>query len=286
MTGKGRLRLKTEIDDRSGFCFGVVKAIKKAEELLDQGEEVYCVGQIVHNEEEVNRLKKKGLTTISHKDLPKFKHKNILFRAHGEPPERYSKAREHDNHIVDASCPIILKLQRDIRKAHENGENIFIFGKHNHPEVIGLNGQSGNQAVVFDSLEELRKKDIPGRLTLFSQTTMSLDEYHKVVDYLKNRGSEVKVWDSICRQVSGRREEIEQFCRTHDKIIFVAGRHSSNGKVLYNICKQQNPHAHFVSSANEVRSDWFSEEESVGICGATSTPQWLLEQVKETLDAL
>ncbi|MFW6101098.1 MAG: 4-hydroxy-3-methylbut-2-enyl diphosphate reductase [Bacteroidota bacterium] len=286
MTGKGKLRLKTEIDDRSGFCFGVVKAIKKAESLLNQGEEVYCVGQIVHNEEEVKRLKKKGLTTISYKDLPKFKHKNILFRAHGEPPESYSKAREHDNRIVDASCPIILKLQSDIRKAHENGENVFIFGKHNHPEVIGLTGQTGNQAVVFQSLEELRDKALPDRLTLFSQTTMSLGEFYNAADYLENQGTEVKVRDSICRQVSNRREELERFCQTHDKIVFVAGKHSSNGKVLYNICKQQNPRAHFVSSAKEVRSEWFNEEETVGICGATSTPHWLLEQVKETLDAL
>ena len=286
MTGKGKLRLRTEIDNRSGFCFGVVKAIKKAEELLDQGEVVYCVGQIVHNEEEVNRLKKKGMITIPHEDLPKYEHKNILFRAHGEPPESYSKARENDNRVVDASCPIILKLQKDIRKAYQNGENIFIFGKHNHPEVIGLNGQTGRQAVIFDSLDELRKKDLPDRLTLFSQTTMSLDEFYKVVDYLKNQGAEVKVRDSICRQVSNRRQEMESFCRRHDKIVFVAGKHSSNGKVLYNICKQQNPEVRFVSSASEVRSDWFNEEESVGICGATSTPQWLLQQVKETVDAL
>lgn len=286
MTGKGKLRLKTEIDDRSGFCFGVVKAIKKAEELLDQGEVVYCVGQIVHNEEEVNRLKEKGLITISHEELPKYEHKNILFRAHGEPPESYSRAREHDNRIVDASCPIILKLQKDIRKAYQNGENIFIFGKHNHPEVIGLNGQTSNQAVVFQSLEELRKKDIPEQLTLFSQTTMSLDEFNKIVDYLKNRGTDVKVRDSICRQVANRRQEMERFCQTHDRIVFVAGKHSSNGKVLYNICKQKNPRAHFVSSAKEVRSEWFSKEESVGICGATSTPQWLLLQVKETVDEL
>ena len=286
MTGKSKLRLKSEIDDRSGFCFGVIRAIEKAEELLDQGKVVYCVGQIVHNEEEVNRLKKKGLITINQEDLHRYKDKNVLFRAHGEPPESYSKAREHDNRIVDASCPIVLKLQKDIKKAYDNGENIFIFGKNNHPEVVGLNGQTGNQAAVFQSLEELKERNIPDKLTLFSQTTMSLDEFYKIVDYLKSQGKEVKVRDSICRQVSNRRQELEKFCQSHDKIVFVAGKNSSNGKMLYNICKQQNPNAHFVSSANEVDSNWFSEEETVGICGATSTPQWLLEQVKETIDAL
>lgn len=284
MTTKERLKLKAEIDERSGFCFGVIRAIKKAEELLDQGETVYCVGEIVHNDEEVNRLKKKGLVTISVDQLPDFEHKNILFRAHGEPPETYLIARKNNNRVIDASCPIILKLQRDIKKADEDGENIFIFGKHHHPEVIGLNGQAGNRAVVFETLDELKQIDIPDKLTLFSQTTKSLDEFYTIVDYLKNLEKEVKVRDTICRQVANRRHELEEFSRTHDKIVFVAGKNSSNGRVLYNICKRQNPQSYFISSPDELAVDWFNEGENIGICGATSTPQWLLEQVKAHIE--
>ena len=283
---KGSLNLKADIDKRSGFCFGVVNAIRKAEDLLDKEEVVYCVGQIVHNDEEVNRLEKKGMITINHNDLQNIKQKNVLFRAHGEPPESYGIARKNDNRIIDASCPIILKLQKDIRKAYQNGDNIFIFGKHNHPEVLGLNGQIGYQATVIDSLDELMQMEIPEKLTLFSQTTMNLEDFYQVVDYLKNKKINVKVRDTICRQVSNRRGELQKFCCAHDRVVFVAGKQSSNGKMLYNICNKQNPNAHFISSASEIQKDWFNEEETIGITGATSTPMWLMEKVKEEIEAL
>jgi 4-hydroxy-3-methylbut-2-enyl diphosphate reductase len=286
MVNEKKLNLQAEIDERSGFCFGVINAIKKAEELLDKGEKVYCVGQIVHNDEEVKRLFDKGLQTIDHKQLRKLEGQNILFRAHGEPPESYELAREHNNVIVDASCPIILKLQRDVHKAWKNGENIYLFGKHNHPEIIGLSGQTNNEAAVFESLEELKEKQIPDKLTLFSQTTKSLKAFYDVIEYLENKRIDVKVKDTICRQVSNREHELKEFSRTHDKIVFIAGKHSSNGKVLYEVCKSINPQSYFITSPKEIKPEWFINNEFIGICGATSTPQWQMEQVKEAVEAL
>ena len=286
MVNEKKLNLQAEIDERSGFCFGVINAIKKAEELLDKGETVYCVGQIVHNDEEVNRLFDKGLKTIDHKQLRELEGQNILFRAHGEPPESYELAREHNNVIVDASCPIILKLQKDVKQAWLNGENVYIFGKHNHPETIGLCGQTNNEAVVFETLEEIKEKQIPDKLTLFSQTTKSLKAFYDVVEYLENKRIEVNVKDTICRQVSNREYELKEFSRTHDKIVFIAGKHSSNGKVLYQVCKEINPNSYFITSPKEIQPEWFINNEFVGICGATSTPQWQMEQVKETVEAL
>jgi len=286
MGNEDRLNLKAEIDERSGFCFGVINAIKKAEQLLDQGETVYCVGQIVHNDEEVNRLFNKGLKTINHEELSRLEGKNILFRAHGEPPESYELARKRNNIIVDASCPIILKLQKDVQKAYQNGEHVFLFGKHKHPETIGLCGQTNNEAVVFESLEELKEKQIPPEITLFSQTTKSLKAFYEIVEYLKQQGIKVTVKDTICRQVSNREHELEEFSRNHDKIVFVAGKNSSNGRVLFEVCKNQNPSSYFITSAWEVQSDWFKANETVGICGATSTPLWQMEEVKEAMLAL
>jgi 4-hydroxy-3-methylbut-2-enyl diphosphate reductase len=286
MVNERKLNLQADIDERSGFCFGVINAIKKAEELLDKGEKVYCVGQIVHNDEEVKRLFDKGLETIDHKQLRELEGQNILFRAHGEPPESYELAREHNNVIVDASCPIILKLQRDVHKAWKNGENIYLFGKHNHPEIIGLSGQTNNEAAVFESLEELKEKQIPDKLTLFSQTTKSLKAFYDVVEYLENKRIEVNVKDTICRQVSNREHELKEFSRTHDKIVFIAGKHSSNGKVLYEVCKSINPQSYFITSPKEIKPEWFINNEFIGICGATSTPQWQMEQVKEAVEAL
>lgn len=286
MVNEKKLNLQADIDERSGFCFGVINAIKKAEELLDKGEKVYCVGQIVHNDEEVKRLFDKGLETIDHKQLRELEGQNILFRAHGEPPESYELAREHNNVIVDASCPIILKLQRDVHKAWKNGENIYLFGKHNHPEIIGLSGQTNNEAAVFESLEELKEKQIPDKLTLFSQTTKSLKAFYDVVEYLENKRIEVNVKDTICRQVSNREHELKEFSRTHDKIVFIAGKHSSNGKVLYEVCKSINPQSYFITSPKEIKPEWFINNEFIGICGATSTPQWQMEQVKEAVEAL
>ncbi len=286
MTIKGNLKLKAEIDERSGFCFGVVRAITKAEELLEGDDPVYCVGQIVHNEEEISRLSKKGLITIRHNELKDLSHKNILFRAHGETPGSYHSARSHENRVVDATCPIVLKLQRDIKKSWQGNENIFIFGKSDHPEVKGLNGQTNNQAVIFQSLDELKDINLPHELTLFSQTTMNLDAFYTIVEYLKHQGIDVEVRDTICRQVSNRKHELETFSRFHDRIVFVAGKNSSNGKALYHICRQQNPNTHFVSTTGELQREWFRNGESIGICGATSTPHWLLEKVKTAVEAL
>ena len=212
--------------------------------------------------------------------------KNILFRAHGEPPKSYELARKKNNILIDASCPIVLKLQRDIHKAYQNGEHIFIFGKTQHPEVIGLSGQANDEAVVFESPEQLKRLQIPEEITLFSQTTQSLREFYNAIDYLKNKGIKVKVRDTICRQVSNREHELEEFSRTHDTIVFVAGKNSSNGKILFQVCRNQNPNAHFISSPEEIQEGWFQEGQSVGICGATSTPGWLLEKVKTTIEAL
>mgnify|MGYP006285123221 FL=1 len=286
MTVKGNLTLKAEIDEGSGFCFGVVRAITKAEEMLEEGGQVYCVGQIVHNEEEVSRLSSKGLITIRHNELKNLSHKNILFRAHGEPPDSYHSARTHKNRVVDATCPIVLKLQRDIHKSWQRGENVFIFGKSDHPEVKGLNGQTSNQAVIFQSLEELKDVNLPHELTLFSQTTMNLDAFYKIVEYLKDQGIDVQVRDTICRQVSNRKHELETFSRSHDRVLFVAGKNSSNGKALYHICRRQNPNTHFVSTTGEIQREWFRKGETIGICGATSTPHWLLEKVKTAVEAL
>jgi len=285
MTKEKRLQLKAEIDRRSGFCFGVVKAVQKAESLLEEGREVYCVGQIVHNDVEVQRLQKKGLITIDPDQIGTLTDKNILFRAHGEPPDSYERVRKNNNRLMDATCPIVLKLQRDVRQAWKEGKNVFLFGKHHHPEVKGLLGQTRGQATVFQSLEELRVTQLPESLVLFSQTTMSPDQFHQAARFLKDQGIEVDMRDTICRQVSDRDKELKTFARNHDRIIFVAGRHSSNGKMLYEICRSNNPNSHFVSSSDEVAKEWFREGEQAGVCGATSTPQWLLEEVKQKIES-
>lgn len=274
-----------EIDRRSGFCFGVVKAIQKAESLLDEGQKVYCVGQIVHNDKEVSRLQKKGLVTIDHGEISGLKDRNILFRAHGEPPESYEQVRQNNNRLMDATCPIVLKLQRDVRKAWKEGKPVYLFGKHHHPEVKGLVGQTNGEAVVFQSLEELKAMGLPPRLTLFSQTTMSPETFEQAANWLEEQDIEVDMRDTICRQVSDRDRELKTFSREHDRVVFVAGRHSSNGRMLFEICRGQNPNAHFVTSAEEVQEEWFDQEERVGVCGATSTPLWLLDKVREKIEA-
>lgn len=280
-----KLQLKAEIDRRSGFCFGVVKAVEKAEALLDKGQRVYSVGQIVHNDEEVKRLRGKGLITISHEEIHHLQGENVLFRAHGEPPETYERVKRHNNVLMDATCPIVLKLQRDVRKAWQEGREVFIFGKPGHPEVKGLVGQTDGQARVFQNMRELQDMNIPYSLTLFSQTTMNPDTYQQAAEYIKSHGARVDMRDTICRQVSGREEELRDFSRHHDRIVFVAGRHSSNGRMLYEICQSHNARSHFVSASHEVQKEWFGPGEKVGVCGATSTPQWLLEEVRDKIES-
>jgi 4-hydroxy-3-methylbut-2-enyl diphosphate reductase len=283
MTQRNSLKLKVEIDENSGFCFGVVNAIQKAEDLLEQGETVYCVGDIVHNNKEVERLQDKGLITVDHENITRLQRANILFRAHGEPPSSYQKALINNNHIIDATCPIVIKLQRDIKKAYINGENIFIYGKPDHPEVIGLVAQTDGHAVVFESLQELKNIPLPDKLTLFSQTTRSLTKFYEIEEYLKEKGILVNKQDTICRQVANREDELKAFSKKHDKIIFVAGKNSSNGKILYQVCKKNNSASYFITDPRELKTSWFKEEDTVGVCGATSTPHWLLETVKEEI---
>jgi len=280
------LNLTATIEQTSGFCFGVVNAIKKAEKQLETNNEIYCLGQIVHNEEEVERLQKLGMKTVSNQDLDTFSNKSILIRAHGEPPSSFEKAKKNNNTIIDATCPIVLKLQKRILTSYLANENIFIFGKKQHPEVIGLNGQTNNTAVIFASADELKEIELPKSITLYSQTTMSIDEFQKAVDYLKSQPIDLKINDTICRQVSDRRQSIKQFCQKHDIIIFVGGKDSSNGKELSQICKSVNEKTYYVNRIEEINTNWFAPHQDVGICGATSTPQWQLEQVKKYLSSL
>jgi len=279
----GAKNLKIEIDKNSGFCFGVVYAIEMAEEILDQHQHLYCLGDIVHNDEEVKRLERKGLKIIDHATLATLRQEKILIRAHGEPPSTYKMALENDLELIDASCPVVLKLQNRIRKSYEKKDQIYIYGKHGHAEVSGLKGQTNNEAIVFQDIEELDFESLPKKLTLYSQTTKSVDKFHEISGALAAAGIEVDANDTICRQVSNRDEDIRKFARTHDTIIFVSGTKSSNGKVLYNVCKSQNENTYFVSNTSDLDENWFSAEMTVGICGATSTPMWLMEDVKKQL---
>jgi len=279
------LNLKISIDQDSGFCFGVVYAIDMAEEILAEEGYLYCLGDIVHNDEEVARLKAKGLRIIGHEQLAELKNEKVLIRAHGEAPETYRIALENNITLIDASCPVVLKLQNRIKTSHDNEEKILVYGKHGHAEVIGLQGQTNNEAIVFQDMDELDQMELPASFTLYSQTTKSTDSFYAIKDELIKRGHEVKAHDTICRQVSNRYADLGRFAVQFDKIVFVAGKKSSNGKVLYEVCRKSNPNTFFVSDPLEMQSDWFNENETVGICGATSTPRWLMESVQKQLEA-
>ncbi len=276
--------LKVTIDKASGFCFGVVYAIDMAEDILDNGEYLYCLGDIVHNDEEVARLKVKGLRIIDHQQLSELKNEKVLIRAHGEAPSTYELAMTNNLTLIDASCPVVLKLQNRIKNSHDDDEQILLFGKHGHAEVIGLQGQTDGKAMVFQDLTELNQLDLPTKVTLYSQTTKSVDKFYEVKEELIKKGYEVKANDTICRQVSNRYEDLEGFVANYDKIIFVSGKKSSNGKVLYDVCKKYNPNSYFISNVEELDKGWFSQDDKVGICGATSTPMWLMEKVKSQLE--
>jgi len=282
----GRLNLHVEIDSKSGFCFGVVGAIEKAEKELASSGELYCLGEIVHNDEEVKRLELEGMVNISKSDLASLHNKVVLFRAHGEPPGSYDVALSNGNRIIDASCPIILKLQKRFRESYDKGETIYLYGKPNHPEVIGLNGQINNKAIVFGQFEDLDLKVMPKKITLYSQTTMSIESFYKIVKKLEDTGIEVIIKDTICRQVSHREPSLREFSRKFKKIIFVAGKRSSNGSVLFNVCRQENPNTYFISSPDEIFERWFEKDDTAGICGATSTPMWLMKSVERKLLSL
>ena len=277
------LKLDVHIDQFSGFCFGVVYAIEMAEDILNEEGHLYCLGDIVHNDEEVKRLTKKGLIIINHEALKDLTNEKVLIRAHGEPPATYELAIKNNLTLVDASCPVVLKLQNRIKNSFDKDENIYIYGKHGHAEVIGLLGQTRNKAVVFQDINELDLKNIPKNITLYSQTTKSTDKFYEINNILKDNGITINTNDTICRQVSNRDKELRDFAAQFDHIVFVSGTKSSNGKVLFNVCKEKNPQTYFVSCPEEVDPKWFKQGQSVGICGATSTPMWLMEKVEETI---
>lgn len=278
-----KYNLEVTIDNDSGFCFGVVYAIDMAEEILAEDGYLYCLGDIVHNDEEVSRLKLMGLKIISHEDLIHIKNEKVLIRAHGEAPETYRTALENNITLIDASCPVVLKLQNRIKNTYDSNEKVLIFGKHGHAEVIGLQGQTNNEALVFQDIAELDNVELPQKFTLYSQTTKSTDKFYQIKDELISRGYEVKANDTICRQVSNRYDDLRKFVVNYETIIFVSGKKSSNGKVLFEVCKQTNPNTYFISSEEELSLEMFNPQEKVGICGATSTPMWLMEKVKATI---
>ena len=278
--------IQVEIDSGSGFCFGVTTAIKKAEEELAAGKKMYCLGDIVHNGMEVERLTAMGMTTINHEQLRELHDVKVLFRAHGEPPETYELARRNNIEIIDATCPVVLQLQNRIKKQFDANPDaqIVIFGKNGHAEVLGLVGQTRSQAIVIEHFDEVPKLDFNRDIYLYSQTTKSLDEFHRIIEYIQSHISPTAVFrsfDTICRQVANRMPNIARFATQHDVIIFVSGRKSSNGKVLYNECKAVNPNSYHVENAEEINLDWFANAKTVGICGATSTPKWLMEECRD-----
>lgn len=275
--------LNVHIDSNSGFCFGVIYAIQMAEDLLAEQGYLYCLGDIVHNDVEVERLQQKGLRIINYETLDTLQNETVLIRAHGEPPSTYQTALKNNLTLVDASCPVVLKLQNRIKTSFDKKEQIYIYGKHGHAEVLGLLGQTSNEAVVFENLEELLRHELPQNITLYSQTTKSTDSFYRIKGELETRGYAVAANDTICRQVSNRDKELRSFAQQYDKVIFVSGTKSSNGRVLYQVCKDTNPNTYFVSKVEELQPAWFLEGDSIGICGATSTPMWLMEEVRDAL---
>ena len=282
--------MKVEIDPGSGFCFGVVNAIRKAEEALDSGKKLYCLGDIVHNNVELSRLSQKGLITISYDEYSELKDVTVLIRAHGEPPQTYETASKNNITLIDATCPVVLRLQRKILKEYnenrDSGNQIVIFGKQGHAEVNGLVGQTEDSALVINGIEDIEKIDFSHPVAIFSQTTQDPAKYETILEAIRSRMKDkslITVNNTICRQVSNRAEELKVFARKHDVIVFVSGVKSSNGRALYDICLSKNPRTYFVSTPEEIRSDFFVKAETVGICGATSTPRWLMEKIAEVI---
>lgn len=280
--------MQIEIDKGSGFCFGVTTAIKKAEEELEKSGKLYCLGDIVHNGMEVERLHKAGLITIDHEELKRLHHVKVLLRAHGEPPETYVLAEKNHIDIIDATCPVVLQLQKRIKRQYDSNPNaqIVIFGKNGHAEVLGLVGQTESKAIVIEKFEDVKQLDFTHDIYLYSQTTKSLEEFQRIIEYCQEHivGNAIfKSFDTICRQVANRMPNIAAFASKHDVILFVSGRKSSNGKVLFNECKSVNANSYQIESAEKIDMQWLVGKNSVGICGATSTPKWLMEKCKEKI---
>jgi 4-hydroxy-3-methylbut-2-enyl diphosphate reductase len=289
--------MQVTIDPHSGFCFGVVYAIQKAEEELDQNGKLYCLGDIVHNNKEVERLHEKGLEIIDHARMKELRDCKVLIRAHGEPPETYQIALQNNIELIDASCPVVLKLQNRVRTSFDNMEDeegqIVIYGEPGHAEVNGLVGQTLGKAIIVKNEEDLEKVDFSKPVFLFSQTTKSSAGFLKMKNLIEDRSNKAMEKeitdeflvsnDTICRQVSNREPQLRKFSAVHDVIVFVSGKKSSNGKALFEVCKSVNPNSYFISDEDEIETSWFKNKETVGICGATSTPLWLMEKVAENL---
>lgn len=280
------------IDDNSGFCFGVVRAIGEAESALQSVGEVYCLGDIVHNRVEVQRLEQLGLRTVSHEDMLGLGGRTLLIRAHGEPPRTYRKAEELGISIIDATCPVVARLQRRLREAYDKmqavGGSVVLLGKRGHAEVIGLTGQADDDVVVVESEADLASVDFGRPIYFLSQTTQSIALFNTLAEVIKERAGEVSVTidDTICRRVAGREAKLAEFARGVDVVLFVSGRKSSNGRVLYEVCRQANGRSYNIEEAAEVDVEWLSGAQRVGVCGATSTPRWLMEQVAESVEVM
>ena len=280
--------MQIEIDSGSGFCFGVTTAIRKAEEKLAAGKTLYCLGDIVHNGMECERLRRLGLVTINHDEMKRLHGVKVLLRAHGEPPETYALARRNDIEIIDATCPVVLQLQRRIKRKYDENKaaQIVIFGKPGHAEVLGLVGQTEGRAVVVADLDGVKRLDFTRDIFLYSQTTKSLDEFHRITDYISAHiapGATFRSFDTICRQVANRMPAISSFAMRHDLILFVCGRKSSNGRVLFAECQRVNGNSHLIEGPEEIDPAWLAGVETIGICGATSTPKWLMEQCRDEI---
>ncbi len=280
-----------EIDNGSGFCNGVTTAIRKAEEELSASNTpLYCLGDIVHNGRECERLKVLGLISVNKDSLSKLHDTKLLLRAHGEPPSTYRQAERQNIQIIDATCPVVLHIQKRIKADYdadpEHKKQIVIYGKNGHAEVIGLVGQTEGNAIVIENLEDAQKLDFSRNIQLYSQTTKSLEGFREIVSYIRDHmqeGAEFNYFDTICRQVANRMPRIREFAEQHDVILFVCGKKSSNGKVLFSECLNVNPRSHMIEDASEIDNTWFEGAESVGICGATSTPKWLMEQCRDAI---
>ena len=283
--------INVEIDEGSGFCFGVTRAINKAEEELAKGHTLYCLGDIVHNGQECQRLEKLGLITINHQQLTDLHHAKVLFRAHGEPPKTYEIARKNDIQLIDATCPVVLQLQKRIKSQYDNHvsgkeKQIVIYGKNGHAEVLGLVGQTKGEAIVLEHPDDVTRLDFSKDIYLYSQTTKSLEEFWKIINYIQEHISPNAVfeyYDTICRQVANRMPHLQEFAQAHELIFFVSGQKSSNGRILYHECQKVNPNTHFVSRPEDIEKSLLKDIQSVGVCGATSTPKWLMEACRKRI---
>jgi 4-hydroxy-3-methylbut-2-en-1-yl diphosphate reductase len=283
--------MRVEIDRRSGFCFGVIKTIKSAESELKNADKLYCLGDIVHNGMEVERLEKMGLHSISREEYMQLKDCKVLIRAHGEPPETYEYAQKNNIELIDATCPVVLTLQEKVKGSYEKNKHlngqVVIYGKKGHAEIIGLDGQVEKKTIILESIDDINQIDYSRPVSLYSQTTKRVEDFYAIADKVKakmNPGVQLEIKDSICRQVSNRVPHLKQFAKEFDVVLFVAGHKSSNGKYLYTICKEENLRTHHISRTSEIDPDWLKEAESIGICGATSTPNWLMEEVAEWIN--